>query len=292
MLFASTGASCRSWGCMIHFTTQCQHRCAHCYVDFERGNVRDMSDELLDLILAKCAALDLLGNVTLLGGEPFINPERLLDIIRKIWFSGSRLMEVFIPTNGRWVTRTDWEDIGRQLASLGQWFPYNLRVAFSQNEWNLAQLGDLAPLVLERWAELERRCPELFYHRLLTREFLLPLGRAAKNKLSHPDKSVGVNCNFDDWYDPDLNAGFCTDYLSFYPDGSVGLCYVYHSPVIGSAYDNFTDLLRKRRDYLLDLRMLMTGKPFGVLPADACITCKKFYPRWLEEYVGHRSALP
>ena len=269
---------------MIHLTTRCQHRCAHCYVDFERGDEPDMSDTLLDRVIAKCAAADLLGNVTLLGGEPFIDPPRLLSLIRQIWQTGSRTLEIFIPTNGRWVLRADWEDIVRELVKLGQWFPYDLRVAFSENEWNMAQLGEQAPLVRERWRELEKHWPSIFSHRTLTKEELLPLGRAARNHLAEPARHVGVNCSFDDWYDPDAGGGFYTDYLAFYPDGSCGLCYVYHSPVIGRVEDDFTALLQKRREYLLALRQHITGEPFGVLYPDACAECKKFYPQWLAEF--------
>ena len=95
---------------------------------------------------------------------------------------------------------------------------------------------------------------------------------------------MGVNCSFDDWYDPDAGGGFYTDYLAFYPDGSCGLCYVYHSPVIGRVEDDFTALLQKRREYLLALRQHITGEPFGVLYPDACAECKKFYPQWLAEF--------
>lgn len=285
MRFASTNAPCQPWGCMIHFTTRCQHRCAHCYVDFERNGVGDMPEKTLDLIIAKCAVADMLGNVTLIGGEPFLDPEYLLNIIRKIWYSGRRVLEIFIPTNGRWLTRPDWENIVIQLARLGQWFPYDLRVAFSENEWNLAQLGELAPIVRSSWRELEKAYPAIFSHRVLEKTALLPLGRAARNNLAEPDDSVGVNCSFDDWYDPETGGGFCTDYLAFYPDGSCGLCYVYHSPIIGTARDDFSTLLRKRRDYLIDLRLRLTGKPFGILDSHACEECKKFYPLWQAGYV-------
>lgn len=265
---------------MLHFTTRCQHRCRHCYVDFERGNVIDMPDETIDLLLAKCAAASLLGNVTLLGGEPFIDPARLLRLIEKIWKKGGGTFEIFIPTNGRWVTRNDWREITAAIVRLAQWFPYFLRIAFSRNEWNLAELGNLAPLVLERWKTLETEFPETFYHRTLVKEELMPLGRALANDLAATASHVGVNCNFDDWYDADARGGFCTDYLAFYPDGSCGLCYIYHSPVIGNVNDDFQMLLRKRRDYLIALRERLTGDPFGILHPDACAFCKEFYPLW------------
>ena len=242
-----------------------------------------MPDERLNEVITKCASSGLLGNVTLLGGEPFIDPSRLLKTIRKIWMAGRITWEIFIPTNGRWVCREDWEDIVCELVSLGQWFPYDLRVAFSKNEWNLEQLGELAPLVLERWQSLEERYPSVFYHRTLVKEELLPLGRAADNQLSAPASHVGVNCNFDDWYDASSGGGFCTDYLSFYPDGSCGMCYVYHSPIIGRVEDDFMHMLEKRRNYLVALRKHMTGDPFGILPPDACVECKKFYPLWVAE---------
>ena len=47
-----------------------------------------MPDSELDSVIEKCAAAGLLGNVTLLGGEAFIDPHRLLRVIRKIWRMG------------------------------------------------------------------------------------------------------------------------------------------------------------------------------------------------------------
>jgi hypothetical protein len=241
-----------------------------------------MPEAVLDGILAKCAAHRLLGNVTLLGGEPFINPARLLGIIERIWKLGAGTLEIFIPTNGRWAASNDYDNIVNKLTFLAQWFPYGLRIAFSMNEWNLEQLGPLAPVVLKRWRALEKRYPEIFYHRELKAEELLPLGRAEKNALACPKEHVGVNCSFDDWLDPGF-GGFCTDYLAFYPNGDCGLCYVYHSPVIGKWTDDFAVLLNKRRKYLLDLRKNLTGEFFGVLASTACSFCKDFYPQWAEQ---------
>ena len=242
-----------------------------------------MPDQTVDAILQKSAVAGLLKNITLVGGEPFIEPGRLLGIIRKIWQTGAGTLEVFIPTNARWIAEPHYEDWTRQLLALAQWFPYGLRIAFSKNEWNLAQLGALAPLVQERWADLEQRYPETFFHRTLTREELLPLGRASSGGLAAPAGHVGVNCNFDDWHDPGLQGGFCTDYLAFYPNGECGLCYVYHSPAIGTIEDSFAVLLSRRREYLLALRRHITGENFGVLYPDACLICRDFYPRWLHE---------
>ena len=268
----------------MQITSRCQHRCLHCYADFVHGDVLDMPDTLIDLVVKKCATTGLLSNVTLVGGEPFIDPMRLISIIRQIWMKGAGTMEIFIPSNGRWVTEPQWENIVQQLVFLGQWFPAGLRIAFSQNEWNLAQLDDLAPQVMSRWAELEKNYPDVFYHRTLVKEELLPLGRARQNLLATPGEHVGVNCSFDDWYDPIPGGGFCTDYLAFYPNGDCGLCYVYHSPVIGTVNDDFSLLLKKRRDYLIALRRHITGEDFGTLYPNACLTCKEFYPKWSTIY--------
>jgi hypothetical protein len=269
---------------MIHITTRCQHKCRHCYVDFTHDNVADLDENNLQIILDKCSSAGLLTNITLIGGEPFIDPPRLLNIIKKIWHIGAGTLEIFIPTNGRWVAEDEWEDIVAELVKLGQWFPYGLRVAFSKNEWNISQLGELASVVMRRWSELEKRYPELFYDRTLIREEMLPLGRAKKNDLASPGKHVGVNCCFDDWYDPAPGGGFCTDYLIFFPNGDCGMCHLYYSPVIGNVHDDFTRLLDKRRDYLITLRRHITGDIFGTLGPEACQICRKFYPEWESEY--------
>jgi hypothetical protein len=262
---------------------RCQHRCAHCYVDDTHGGVEEMPDEVLNRILEKSATAGLLATVTLLGGEPFINPVRLLGIIRKIWKLGAGTLEIFVPTNARWVAEAGHEDVVKELVTLAQWFPYGLRVAFSRNEWNLAQLGGLAALVQEQWADLETRYPEIFYHRTLTREEVLPLGGVREKTLAVPATHVGVNCDFDDWYDPGQRSGFLTDYLAFYPNGECGLCCVYHSPVIGTYDDSFSEMLLRRRQYLPALRRRLTGDEFGSLPPEACLVCKDFYAWWLRE---------
>lgn len=69
--FGETGAPCRAWGSIVYITARCQHRCPHCYEDFQRGAMPDMPEEIFDLYLEKSAKHGLLGNVTLIGGEPF-----------------------------------------------------------------------------------------------------------------------------------------------------------------------------------------------------------------------------
>lgn len=168
----------------------------------------DMPEEIFDLYLEKGAKHGLLGNVTLIGGEPFIDVERLIRFIRKIWQLGAPTYEIFIPTNERWTLRPDWREIAAELASLAQWFPHDLRIAFSRNEWNLAQLGEFKDTVCDRWEALEKFSPSTFMHRVLEKGQVLPLGRAAANGLSEPDKSTGLNCTFDDWYDPGQRLAF------------------------------------------------------------------------------------
>lgn len=241
-----------------------------------------MDDSTLSLLIETAAKQGLLRTVTLVGGEPFFAPERLFKIIRKIWQQGSGTLEIFIPTNARWVSSDSFEASVAELVHLSQWFPYGLRVAFSRNEWNLAQLGALAPLVIERWEALEKTYPEVFYHRTLSQDEILPLGRAKKNALATPSGQVGVNCSFDDWYDPGCQSGFCTDYLAFYPNGECGLCYVYHSPVIGTVHDAWGIMLRHRREYLHALRLHIGGSSFATLGPNSCVICQEYYPVWLK----------
>ena len=72
-LLEELNVPCLPWGCMIYFTLRCEHRCEHCYVDFNRGGVLDMQDSALSVIIEKGASSGLLRNITLVGGEPFID---------------------------------------------------------------------------------------------------------------------------------------------------------------------------------------------------------------------------
>ncbi len=258
-------------GCVFYLTTRCQQSCAHCWLGCQPGQGADMDPAMFREIVRRAAAQDLLRVVTLTGGEPFIDPDRLMQAVRHL-LAGHGVMEIFIPTNGIWVLRDDYLVMAEELALIGQFVPYELRVAWSMNRWNLKQLGRAARPVAQRWGELERRFPQVFRRRTLESEDMLMLGRAAGSGLARPGAHVGAHCSFDDWVDPGLGVGFYSDFLAFWPDGSVRACYM-AGPVIGSYQDDYQMLLDRRAAFLWQLRTELTGSPLGVLPAAACIGC-------------------
>lgn len=258
-------------GCAFYLTTRCQQSCAHCWLDCQPGQGMDMDPAMFREIVRRAASQGLLRVVTLTGGEPFIDPDRLIQAVRHL-LAGHGVMEIFIPTNGLWVLREDYLVRAEELVLIGQFVPYELRVAWSMNRWNLAQLGRAARPVAQRWGELERRFPQVFRRRKLEAEDMLILGRASASGLARPGAHVGAHCSFDDWVDPSLGIGFYSDFLAFWPDGSVRTCYM-AGPVIGSYQDDYQMLLDKRAAFLWRLRTEFTGSPTGVLPGTACSGC-------------------
>ncbi len=258
-------------GCVFYLTTRCQHSCAHCWLGCQPGQGVDMDPAMFREIAQRAAAQGLLRVVTLTGGEPFIDPDRLIEAVRHL-LAGHGVMEIFIPTNGAWVMTDDYLVIAEELALIGQFVPYELRIAWSMNRWNLKQLGRSARPVAQRWSELERRFPQVFRRRTLEREDMLMLGRAEASGLARPGAHLGAHCSFDDWVDPSLGVGFYSDFLAFWPDGKVRTCYM-AGPVIGSYQDDYQMLLDKRAAFLWRLRTELTGSPIGVLPGTACSGC-------------------
>lgn len=263
-------------GCAFYLTTRCQHRCAHCWLECQPGAGTDMDPALFREIVPRAAAQGLLRVVTLTGGEPFIDPDRLLECIREL-LAGHGVLEIFIPTNGLWVLADDYRILAEELAFIGQFVPYELRIAWSMNRWNLKQLGRNARPVAQRWGELEHRFPQVFRRRTLDREDMLMLGRAGASGLARPGAHLGAHCCFDDWVDPNLGVGFYSDFLAFWPDGSVRACHM-ASPVIGSYQEDYQVLLGKRAAFLWQLRTELTGSPFGTLPGTACNDCARRIP--------------
>lgn len=278
-LAGTTRGSCPAripLGCAIYLTTRCQQSCAHCWLECQPSKGEDMEPEMFREIVQRANANGLLRVVTLTGGEPFINPARLLECVRQL-LAGHGVMEIFIPTNGLWVLSGNYLDIAEELAHIGQFVPYELRVAWSMNRWNMKQLGRSARPVAQRWNELERCFPEVFRRRTLERDDMLMLGRAGNSELARPGAHLGAHCSFDDWVDPNLGVGFYSDYLAFWPDGSVRACYM-AGPVIGHYQDDYQVLLDKRAAFLWQLRTELTGSPTGVLPGTACSDCAKRIP--------------
>ncbi|HRZ07956.1 MAG TPA: radical SAM protein [Candidatus Competibacteraceae bacterium] len=263
-------------GCVFYLTTRCQQRCAHCWLECQPDQGADMDPAMFREIVQRAAAQGLLRVVTLTGGEPFIDPDRLLECIREL-LAGHGVLEIFIPTNGLWVLADDYRVLAEELAFIGQFVPYELRIAWSMNRWNLKQLGRNARPVAQRWRELERRFPQVFRRRTLEREDMLALGRAGASGLARPGAHLGAHCSFDDWVDPSLGVGFYSDFLAFWPDGSVRACYM-AGPVIGSYQEDYSALLDKRAAFLWQLRAELTGSPFGILPGTACSDCARRIP--------------
>ncbi|MEI7613564.1 MAG: radical SAM protein [Betaproteobacteria bacterium] len=263
-------------GCAIYLTTRCQQSCAHCWLGCKPGIGVDMDMSMFNEIVQRASAQGLLRVVTLTGGEPFIDPERLMACIRLL-LAGHGVLEIFIPTNGLWVLEDNYLTLAEELAYVGQFVPYELRIAWSMNRWNLKQLGHAARPVARRWTELERRFPQVFRRRTLEREDMLLLGRAGESGLARPGPHLGSHCCFDDWIDPNSGVGFYSDYLAFWPDGSVRACYM-AGPVIGTYQEDYQKLLDKRASFLWQLRIEMTGSPTGSLPGTACGSCAQRIP--------------
>jgi len=70
-------------GCVFYLTTRCQQRCAHCWLECQPGQGVDMDPAMFREIVRRAAAHGLLRVVTLTGGEPFIDPDHLLECIRE-----------------------------------------------------------------------------------------------------------------------------------------------------------------------------------------------------------------
>lgn len=269
------------YGCSIYITTRCNHACRHCYLNCSPNSGEDMSDDIFHEIVDRCARYGLLKNVTLVGGEPFINIEKLFERIRML-INGHGVLELFIPTNGRWVLSDNYLAYAAELEEYGQWIPYELRVAFSYNQWNIEQLGEHAQTVTDRWSELEELYPSVFRHRELIPENMSNLGRAKKFGIAQPGAGVGAHCSFDDWIDPHKNLGFYSDYLSFWPDGSCRACYA-GGPVLGNYEDDYKSLLDKREQFLFFIREQLTSNMYESLPAESCEVCETIYQDWIKQ---------
>lgn len=243
-----------------------------------------MPDSMLDMVLEKTHETGLLKNVTIVGGEPFIDTERLNRIVSTL-VSGYGVLEIFIPTNGSWVLRNDFLDLARRLEEYGRWVPYKLRVAFSENKWNLEQLGNEATEVRSRWNELERAYPRVFMRRVLVETDMTNAGRARKNGIARTGEHVGAHCSFDDWVDPLRGFGFYTDYLSFWPDGTCRACYA-GGPVIGTVAEDFDRLLERRARFLRFMKSAILGGTQDTLPASTCGICCDMMDEWQQSMEG------
>lgn len=273
------------YGCSIYLTTCCTHACRHCYLECNTVSGMDMPEQMLLRVIEKSSKAGLLKNVTIVGGEPFIDTKKLLWTLRQL-LDGHGILELFIPTNGRWVLADDYLDIGIELEELGRWVPYELRVAFSDNQWNIEQLGDQANIVLSRWLELESIFPSVFRRRELLAENMSNRGRAKSLGIARPGKHVGAHCSFDDWVDPFKNYGFYSDYLSFWPDGTCRACYA-GGPVLGTLQDEFDVMFTKRAEYLFYLRESIAGSKYGSLAGSTCELCDETYKKWDVKGAGH-----
>jgi hypothetical protein len=230
-----------------------------------------MPDDMLDDLIERAWGIGLLRNVTLVGGEPFLDVNRLIKIVRRL-VTGYGVLEIFIPTNGQWVLSDVWREIAAELAEYGRWVPYGLQIAFSQNQWNLEQFGAQAGNVCHRWAQLEDAYPGVFMHRTLAQDEMLSVGRARKNALASPSECVGAHCSFDDWVDPKRAVGFYTDFLSFWPDGTLRCCFA-GGPTVGRWGENLSMVLERRASLLKTMREEL-GKPGeDTLPASTCSRC-------------------
>lgn len=239
-----------------------------------------MSDEMFGEVVAKASVAGLLSHVTLVGGEPFIQPQRLLSALRYL-LNGHGVWEFFIPTNGRWVLDPSYKNIAEELQALNQFVPHGISVAFSENQWNLEQLGGHAEEVILRWRQLEDKFPGLFYSRHLVEEDMKSIGRARKNRIAKTGDIVGAHCDFDDWLEPNMKIGFLSDYLAFWPDGTVRTCYS-GGPILGYYTDDYEELLLKRTSYLSWIRQSDAGTiSFGNLSYKACEVCEQSYNTFL-----------
>ena len=270
-------------GCAFFITTRCNHRCSICYLECDPQLGTDMPDEMLNDLIEKAWRAGLLRNVTLVGGEPFLSVKRLLDLVRRL-VTGYGVLEIFIPTNGRWVLTDRWREIAAELAGYGQWVPYELRIAFSQNQWNLEQLGPRADDVRRRWSELENAYPQVFRRRTLVEDEMLSLGRARTHGLARPGTSVGAHCSFDDWVDPARSLGFYTDFLSFWPDGTYRCCFA-GGPVVGKWNEDLSPALDRRAILLRNMRLQLGNPGEDTLPAATCSHCVE----WAGKPEGQRN---
>jgi hypothetical protein len=230
-----------------------------------------MPADMLDDLVERASRAGLLRNVTLVGGEPFLDTRRLLDLVRRM-VTGYGVLEIFIPTNGHWVLKPSWAEIAAELAEYGRWVPYELRIAFSQNQWNLEQLGIQADEVCRRWTELETAYPDVFRRRTLAVDEMMSLGRARTHGLARPAPFVGAHCSFDDWADPGRPLGFYTDYLSFWPDGTYRCCFA-GGPVIGRWNEELEPVLERRAALLTEMRRQLGQPGQDTLPAATCSRC-------------------
>jgi hypothetical protein len=270
------------YGCAFFITTRCHHRCRHCYLECDPCQGIDMPDEMLDDLVERAWHAGLLRNVTIVGGEPFLDVGRLLGFVRRL-VTGYGVLEIFIPTNGRWVLSEGWCGVADQLAEYGRWVPYELRVAFSHNQWNLEQLGPHAGTVLQRWAELETVHPHVFRRRTLGQDEIMAVGRARKNSLAAPGKTVGAHCSFDDWVDRNRTLGFHTDFLSFWPDGSLRCCFA-GGPTVGQWGEDLAPVLDRRATLLGKMRVQFGKSGEDTLSPETCSHCVE----WAKEQQGGR----
>ena len=259
------------YGCAFFITTRCHHRCRHCFLECDPRQGLDMPDYMLDDLIDRAWRAGLLRNVTIVGGEPFFDVQRLLALVRRL-ITGYGVLEIFIPTNGRWVLSDNWRDIADELAEYGRWVPYELRVAFSQNQWNLEQFGRHSGTVRTRWQSLEGAHPEVFRHRSLASDEMLALGRARVNELAAPSSQVGAHCSFDDWVDQSRSFGFYTDFLSFWPDGTYRACFA-GGPTVGRWDEELTPVLDRRAALLTEMRAELGAPGEDTLPAVTCNRC-------------------
>ena len=79
----------------IETTRRCQLECAHCL----RGDAEDMimKEEYMDELLAEVTSI---GTVTFTGGEPFLNPECMVDFMYTCKRNGIEVENFYIATNG------------------------------------------------------------------------------------------------------------------------------------------------------------------------------------------------
>jgi hypothetical protein len=236
-----------------------------------------MPDDMLDDLIGRAWRAGLLRNVTLVGGEPFLNVSRLLGLVRQL-VTGYGVLEIFIPTNGRWVLSDDWREVAAELAEYGRWVPYELRIAFSKNQWNLEQLGEHADTVCLRWLALEAAHPQVFRHRTLAQDEMLSLGRARAHALATPGATVGAHCSFDDWVDQTRSLGFHTDFLSFWPDGSHRCCFA-GGPTVGKWGEDLGLVLERRAALLGEMRAELGRPGEDTLPAATCSRCMEWATR-------------
>lgn len=236
-----------------------------------------MPEEIFRSVVNNASSTGLLNHVTIVGGEPFIDTEKLIGAIQYL-LDGNGILDIFIPTNGRWVLHdNNYIEVAEILNHFSIFVPHGITVAFSKNRWNLEQLGDKAELVCKRWIQLELRFPNLFTTRILTETDMKSAGRAKNNELARTGVHVGAHCDFDDWVDPIQKIGFYSDYLCFWPDGLVRTCYS-GGPIVGNYKDDLNQLLEYRAQYLFWLRRDKFNRDLtGALSFRTCEDCDKLF---------------